>query len=85
MSRALRIRRQVGQSDPKAYVSAHFKFLPMEFTLGDGRNYGDFHNRRLQNGQEYVVFVLALLDLSENVSKRCKHAHSVQPSKCSLV
>ncbi|XP_049425704.1 protein tyrosine phosphatase receptor type Db isoform X14 [Epinephelus fuscoguttatus] len=66
VSRALRIRRQVGQSDPKAYVSAHFKFLPMEFTLGDGRNYGDFHNRRLQNGQEYVVFVLALLDLSEN-------------------
>nr|XP_033480517.1 protein tyrosine phosphatase receptor type Db isoform X16 [Epinephelus lanceolatus] len=66
VSRALRIRRQAGQSDPKAYVSAHFKFLPMEFTLGDGRNYGDFHNRRLQNGQEYVVFVLALLDLSEN-------------------
>ncbi|XP_051241223.1 protein tyrosine phosphatase receptor type Db isoform X31 [Dicentrarchus labrax] len=66
VSRALRIRRQAGQSDPRAYVTAHFKTLPMEFTLGDGRNYGDFRNRPLQNGQEYVFFVLALLDLSEN-------------------
>uniref|UniRef100_A0A672I1D1 Receptor-type tyrosine-protein phosphatase delta n=1 Tax=Salarias fasciatus TaxID=181472 RepID=A0A672I1D1_SALFA len=68
VSRALRIRRQAGQSDPRAYVSAHFKTLPLEFTLGDGRNYGDFRNRPLLNGQEYVFFVLALLDLSENVS-----------------
>ncbi|KAK7930022.1 hypothetical protein WMY93_006417 [Mugilogobius chulae] len=66
VSRALRIRRQAIQSDPRAYVSAHFKTLPLEFTLGDGRNYGDFRNRPLQNGQEYVFFVLALLDLSEN-------------------
>ncbi|XP_035856164.1 protein tyrosine phosphatase receptor type Db isoform X30 [Sander lucioperca] len=66
VSRALRIRRQAAQSDPKAYVTAHFKTLPLEFTLGDGRNYGDFRNRPLQNGQEYVFFVLALLDLSEN-------------------
>ncbi|XP_037620586.1 protein tyrosine phosphatase receptor type Db isoform X16 [Sebastes umbrosus] len=66
VSRALRIRRQAGQSDPRAYVTAHFKTLPLEFTLGDGRNYGDFRNRPLQNGQEYVFFVLALLDLSEN-------------------
>uniref|UniRef100_A0A3Q0QS24 Receptor-type tyrosine-protein phosphatase delta n=1 Tax=Amphilophus citrinellus TaxID=61819 RepID=A0A3Q0QS24_AMPCI len=66
VSRALRIRRQAGQSDPRAYVTAYFKTLPLEFTLGDGRNYGDFRNRPLQNGQEYVFFVLALLDLSEN-------------------
>ncbi|XP_039648510.1 protein tyrosine phosphatase receptor type Db isoform X15 [Perca fluviatilis] len=66
VSRALRIRRQAAQSDPRAYVTAHFKTLPLEFTLGDGRNYGDFRNRPLQNGQEYVFFVLALLDLSEN-------------------
>uniref|UniRef100_A0A8C7ZI92 Receptor-type tyrosine-protein phosphatase delta n=1 Tax=Oryzias sinensis TaxID=183150 RepID=A0A8C7ZI92_9TELE len=58
ISRALRIRRQVGLSDPRAYVTAHFKTLPLEFTLGDGRNYGDFRNRPLQNGQEYVFFVL---------------------------
>ena len=69
VSRALRIRRQAGQSDPRSYVTAHFKTLPLEFTLGDGRNYGDFRNRPLQNGQEYVFFVLGLLDLSENVSK----------------
>uniref|UniRef100_A0A8D3ANE3 Receptor-type tyrosine-protein phosphatase delta n=1 Tax=Scophthalmus maximus TaxID=52904 RepID=A0A8D3ANE3_SCOMX len=68
VSRALRIRRQAGQSDPRAYVTANFKALPLEFTLGDGRNYGDFRNRPLQNGQEYVFFVLALMDLSENVS-----------------
>lgn len=80
VSRALRIRRQAGQSDPRAYVTAHFKTLPLEFTLGDGRNYGDFRNRPLQNGQEYVFFVLALLDLSENVSK-----NTVQPSKNSFV
>ncbi|XP_053713420.1 receptor-type tyrosine-protein phosphatase delta-like isoform X16 [Synchiropus splendidus] len=66
VSRALRIRRQAAQSDPRAYISAHFKTLPMEFTLGDGRNIGDFRNRPLLNGQEYVFFVLALLDLSEN-------------------
>ncbi|XP_028306230.1 protein tyrosine phosphatase receptor type Db isoform X20 [Gouania willdenowi] len=65
-SRALRARRQAGQSDPRAYISAHFKTLPLEFTLGDGRNYGDFRNRPLQNGQEYVFFVLGLMDLSEN-------------------
>ena len=75
ISHALRIRRQAGQSDPKAYVTAHFKTLPLEFTLGDGRNYGDFRNRPLQNGQEYVFFVLALLDLSENVSKHT-HTHT---------
>uniref|UniRef100_A0A7N6B970 Receptor-type tyrosine-protein phosphatase delta n=1 Tax=Anabas testudineus TaxID=64144 RepID=A0A7N6B970_ANATE len=57
---------QAAQSDPRAYVTAHFKTLPLEFTLGDGRNYGDFRNRPLQNGQEYVFFVLAMLDLSEN-------------------
>uniref|UniRef100_A0A8D0AS98 Receptor-type tyrosine-protein phosphatase delta n=1 Tax=Sander lucioperca TaxID=283035 RepID=A0A8D0AS98_SANLU len=60
VSRALRIRRQAAQSDPKAYVTAHFKTLPLEFTLGDGRNYGDFRNRPLQNGQEYVFFVLTM-------------------------
>ncbi|MEQ2231434.1 hypothetical protein ILYODFUR_000381 [Ilyodon furcidens] len=66
VSRSLRIRRQASQSEPRAYITAHFKTLPLEFTLGDTRNYGDFRNRPLQGGQEYVFFVLALLDLSEN-------------------
>jgi len=70
VSRALRVRRQAAQSEHKAYVTAYFKTLPLEFTLGDGRNYGDFRNRPLLNGQEYVFFVLAVLDLSENVSTK---------------
>uniref|UniRef100_A0AAQ4RXK7 Receptor-type tyrosine-protein phosphatase delta n=1 Tax=Gasterosteus aculeatus aculeatus TaxID=481459 RepID=A0AAQ4RXK7_GASAC len=79
VSRALRSRRQAGQSDPRAYVSAHFKTLPLEFTLGDGRDHGDFRNRPLQNGQEYVFFVLALLDLSENVSRTSAHSPYSDP------
>lgn len=82
VSRALRIRRQASQSDPRAYVTAHFKTLPLEFTLGDGRNYGDFRNRPLQNGQEYVFFVLALLDLSENVSKNTNTVEHIYRSLC---
>ncbi|XP_030648177.1 receptor-type tyrosine-protein phosphatase S-like [Chanos chanos] len=61
--RAVRVRRQV---EPKAYVSAHFQNLPSEFTLGDGRMYGAFTNRQFINGQEYICFVLAILELSEN-------------------
>ncbi|XP_038146269.1 receptor-type tyrosine-protein phosphatase S-like isoform X11 [Cyprinodon tularosa] len=66
VSRSLRIRRQASQSEPRAYITAHFKTLPLEFTLGDSRTYGDFRNRPLKGGQEYVFFVLSLLDLSEN-------------------
>ncbi|XP_028973985.1 protein tyrosine phosphatase receptor type Db isoform X14 [Esox lucius] len=68
VSRALRVRRQIpaSQSDPKAYISAHFTTLPLEFTLGDGQSYGEFRNRPLQNGQEYVFFVLALLDQADH-------------------
>uniref|UniRef100_A0A3B3VGL8 Receptor-type tyrosine-protein phosphatase delta n=1 Tax=Poecilia latipinna TaxID=48699 RepID=A0A3B3VGL8_9TELE len=80
VSRALRIRRQASQSEPRAYVTAHFKTLPLEFTLGDSRNYGDFRNRPLQGGQEYVFFVLALLDLSENVSAVSPYSDPVTAS-----
>ncbi|KAI3376460.1 hypothetical protein L3Q82_016921, partial [Scortum barcoo] len=63
-SRGLRFRRQV---EPKAYIAAYFKDLPKEFTLGDGKTYGDFENKQLQNGQEYIFFVLAVLEMSENI------------------
>ncbi|KAF0037479.1 hypothetical protein F2P81_010353 [Scophthalmus maximus] len=63
VSRALRIRRQAGQSDPRAYVTANFKALPLEFTLGDGRNYGDFRNRPLQNGQDPYSDPVTSLDV----------------------
>ncbi|XP_032439046.1 receptor-type tyrosine-protein phosphatase S isoform X37 [Xiphophorus hellerii] len=63
-SRALRFQRH---AEPKAYIAAHFKDLPKEFTLGDGKIYDDFENKQLQNGQEYIFFVLAVLEMSENI------------------
>nr|XP_023685339.1 receptor-type tyrosine-protein phosphatase delta-like isoform X29 [Paramormyrops kingsleyae] len=62
-SKGLRVKRQ---ADPKAYITAHFKELPPDFTLGDKKVYGDFENRPLQSGQEYIFFVLAVLENSEN-------------------
>ncbi|XP_052315462.1 receptor-type tyrosine-protein phosphatase S-like isoform X9 [Oncorhynchus keta] len=62
-SRGLRFRRQ---AEPKAYIAAYFKDLPTDFTLGDTKIYGDFENKQLANGQEYIFFVLAVLDISEN-------------------
>uniref|UniRef100_A0A665XFJ8 Receptor-type tyrosine-protein phosphatase S n=1 Tax=Echeneis naucrates TaxID=173247 RepID=A0A665XFJ8_ECHNA len=63
-SRGLRFRRQ---AEPKAYIAAYFKDLPKEFTLGDGKIYGDFENKQLQNGQEYIFFVLAVVEMSDNI------------------
>uniref|UniRef100_W5LQM8 protein-tyrosine-phosphatase n=1 Tax=Astyanax mexicanus TaxID=7994 RepID=W5LQM8_ASTMX len=61
--RSVRLRRQ---AELKPYISAHFQNLPSEFKLGDGRVYGAFLNRPLLNGQEYVCFVLAILELGQN-------------------
>ncbi|XP_037614416.1 receptor-type tyrosine-protein phosphatase delta-like isoform X36 [Sebastes umbrosus] len=63
-SRGLRFRRQ---AEPKAYIAAYFKDLPNDFTLGDGKTYRGFENKQLQNGQEYIFFVLAVLEMSENI------------------
>ncbi|XP_052007585.1 receptor-type tyrosine-protein phosphatase delta-like isoform X5 [Xyrauchen texanus] len=63
-SHALRFRRQL---DLKPYVAAYFHELPTEFTLGDSKIYGNFENKQLLNGQEYVFFVLAVLEISENM------------------
>lgn len=64
-SGGVRFRRQ---ADPKPYIAAFFKELPTEFTLGDNKMYGDFENKQLLNGHEYIFFVLAVLEISENVS-----------------
>ncbi|CAM4497170.1 unnamed protein product [Leuciscus chuanchicus] len=61
--RSVRLRRQ---AEAKAYISSHFQNLPAEFKLGDGSVYGAFMNRPLVNGQEYVCFVLAILELGQN-------------------
>ncbi|XP_056103033.1 receptor-type tyrosine-protein phosphatase delta isoform X44 [Rhinichthys klamathensis goyatoka] len=63
-SRALRFRRQL---ELKPYIAAYFHELPTEFTLGDAKTYGDFENKQLLNGQEYVFFVLAVLEISDNM------------------
>ncbi|XP_028330190.1 receptor-type tyrosine-protein phosphatase delta isoform X35 [Gouania willdenowi] len=63
-SRGLRFQRQ---AEPKPYIAAYFKELRKDFTLGDGKIYGDFENKQLQNGQEYIFFVLAVLEMSENI------------------
>ncbi|KAM4049318.1 receptor-type tyrosine-protein phosphatase delta isoform 29-T29 [Anomaloglossus baeobatrachus] len=60
--RSIRFKREV---ESKPYIAAHFDVLPTEFTLGDQKNYGGFENKQLQNGQEYVFFVLAVIEHTE--------------------
>ncbi|XP_068091378.1 receptor-type tyrosine-protein phosphatase delta isoform X32 [Hyperolius riggenbachi] len=60
--RSIRLSREVEQ---KPYIAAHFMDLPTEFTLGDQKQYGGFENKQLQNGQEYVFFVLAVIENTE--------------------
>ncbi|XP_061335489.1 receptor-type tyrosine-protein phosphatase delta isoform X23 [Pezoporus flaviventris] len=61
--RSIRLEREV---ELKPYIAAHFKVLPTEFTLGDKKHYGGFENKQLQSGQEYVFFVLAVMEHSES-------------------
>ncbi|XP_021235674.1 receptor-type tyrosine-protein phosphatase delta isoform X10 [Numida meleagris] len=61
--RSIRFGREV---DLKPYIAAHFEVLPTEFTLGDKKHYGGFENKQLQSGQEYVFFVLAVMEHSES-------------------
>ncbi|XP_063311201.1 receptor-type tyrosine-protein phosphatase delta isoform X15 [Pelobates fuscus] len=54
------------EAEMKPYIAAQFDVLPTEFTLGDQKQYGGFENKQLQNGQEYVFFVLAVIEHSES-------------------
>ncbi|XP_055485930.1 receptor-type tyrosine-protein phosphatase delta isoform X5 [Psammomys obesus] len=62
--RSIRFGREV---ELKPYIAAHFDVLPTEFTLGDDKHYGGFTNKQLQSGQEYVFFVLAVMDHAESM------------------
>nr|XP_021531638.1 receptor-type tyrosine-protein phosphatase delta isoform X45 [Aotus nancymaae] len=62
--RSIRYGREV---ELKPYIAAHFDVLPTEFTLGDDKHYGGFTNKQLQSGQEYVFFVLAVMEHSESM------------------
>ncbi|XP_073763871.1 receptor-type tyrosine-protein phosphatase delta isoform X27 [Danio rerio] len=61
---SLRFRRHL---ELKPYIAACFHELPNEFTLGDAKMYGEFQNKQLLNGQEYVFFVLAVLEISDSM------------------
>ncbi|XP_075864833.1 receptor-type tyrosine-protein phosphatase delta isoform X25 [Microcebus murinus] len=61
--RSIRYGREV---ELKPYIAAHFDVLPTEFTLGDDKHYGGFTNKQLQSGQEYVFFVLAVMEHAES-------------------
>ncbi|XP_072904498.1 receptor-type tyrosine-protein phosphatase delta-like isoform X13 [Hemitrygon akajei] len=63
--RSIRIRRHADELKP--YIAAHFVVLPNEFTLGDRLFYNGFENKRLLSGQEYVFFILAVLDSPESM------------------
>ena len=69
ISRKRRSLRHGREVELKPYIAAHFDVLPTEFTLGDDKHYGGFTNKQLQSGQEYVFFVLAVMEHAESVSE----------------
>ncbi|KAM4876368.1 receptor-type tyrosine-protein phosphatase delta isoform 22-T25 [Thomomys bottae] len=66
ISRKRRSVRHGREVELKPYIAAHFDVLPTEFTLGDDKHYGGFTNKQLQSGQEYVFFVLAVMEHAES-------------------
>uniref|UniRef100_A0A8C7B9X7 protein-tyrosine-phosphatase n=1 Tax=Neovison vison TaxID=452646 RepID=A0A8C7B9X7_NEOVI len=66
--RSLRHSRQL--EAPRPYIAARFSMLPPTFHPGDQKQYGGFDNRGLEPGHRYVLFVLAVLQKSEPVSRR---------------
>ncbi|XP_060988757.1 receptor-type tyrosine-protein phosphatase delta isoform X14 [Dama dama] len=67
ISRKRRSLRHGREVELKPYIAAHFDVLPTEFTLGDDKHYGGFTNKQLQSGQEYVFFVLAVMEHAESM------------------
>ncbi|XP_058871070.1 receptor-type tyrosine-protein phosphatase S isoform X7 [Acipenser ruthenus] len=60
--RSMRYSRQL---DMKPFIAARFRTLPSHFTLGDQMEHNGYENRALEPGQEYVFFILAVLDNPE--------------------
>ncbi|XP_041085321.1 receptor-type tyrosine-protein phosphatase S-like isoform X13 [Polyodon spathula] len=60
--RSMRYSRQL---DTKPFIAARFRTLPSHFTLGDQMEHNGYENRALEPGQEYVFFILAMLDNPE--------------------
>uniref|UniRef100_A0A2K6GL61 protein-tyrosine-phosphatase n=1 Tax=Propithecus coquereli TaxID=379532 RepID=A0A2K6GL61_PROCO len=76
--RSIRYGREV---ELKPYIAAHFDVLPTEFTLGDDKHYGGFTNKQLQSGQEYVFFVLAVMEHAESRAESDSRKSSIPNSK----
>lgn len=63
--RSLRHSRQLDLHKP--YVAARFHSLPSFFILGDMKRYDGFENKPLEAGQKYVIFILAVLRMTEAI------------------
>ncbi|KAF6733989.1 Receptor-type tyrosine-protein phosphatase F [Oryzias melastigma] len=59
----LRRRRHLDPAKP--YITAKLPSLPTTFTLGDEKMYNGFYNKPLSSQQEYLCFVLAVLQHEE--------------------
>lgn len=62
----LRRRRHLESSKP--YITAKLLSLPPTFTLGDKKNYNGFYNKPLNTDQEYLSFIMAVLQNNETDS-----------------
>ncbi|XP_072219425.1 receptor-type tyrosine-protein phosphatase F isoform X2 [Leuresthes tenuis] len=73
----LRRRRHLDSSKP--YIAAKLHALPTTFTLGDELRYGNFYNKPLISQQEYLCFVLAVLEYEETDSAANYMTFSASP------
>ncbi|XP_058490461.1 receptor-type tyrosine-protein phosphatase F isoform X12 [Solea solea] len=73
----LRRRRHLDSSRP--YIAAKLDSLPSTFTLGDEKMYGGFYNKPLTSPQEYLCFVLALLQSEATDSSANNMTFSASP------
>lgn len=53
------------------YIAAKFerRAMPSTFSLGDGKKYNGYVNRRLLRGLSFSIFVRAVVDTPQKVTK----------------